>query len=350
MGLAHPLNPEPVLLHLVNSFHGASALLARVKRPLLLSHAKPDGDAIGSLIAMRSFLRAMGGDPTIVIFDGVPYRYDFLERNGKLPVFGKDRFQDRLSDFDAVVIVDTCAGNQVEPLAAWIQQTSIPKLVVDHHVTRDLQADCYVIDEHAAATCLILHEWARAQQWPLDAEAAEALFVGIATDTGWFRHSNTDARALTAAADLATRGVRVHELAQRLYQQDSAARLRLHSAALNTLELLADNRLAVMTVSSAAITAADAKLSDTEDIVNEPLRIATVVVSILLVEQEPDLIRVNFRSKAPLSAVDHDIDVAALAATFGGGGHRRAAGARVKSSLEAARQRVVEQAQGSVVP
>ncbi|MEK7731349.1 MAG: DHHA1 domain-containing protein [Planctomycetota bacterium] len=220
---------------------------------------------------------------------------------------------------------------------------------MDHHATRENLADSYLVDEPAAATCLILYDWALAVKWPIELNTAQALFIGMAMDTGWFRHSNTDHRVLAAAADLVARGVRPHELYESLFLRESAARVRLQSAAIATLELLAAERAAVMTLTRRAIADAGATVADTEDIVNEPLRIASVVVAVLLVEHDDGVVHVSFRSKPPLETpsgstqtAQPDIDVAALAQSFGGGGHRRASGARIPGPLPDVRRRVVE--------
>ncbi len=330
----------------------ALALMRSWKRPLIISHTKPDGDAVGSLVAMKSFTEAWGAKPLAVNFDGIPDRYGFLNRDGLLRSLGKSISIDELAVADGVIVVDTGALNQIEPLATWLQERRLPLVMIDHHITRNIPSTQSIIDEQAAATCLILHDLALSQGWVIDKSTAEALFVGIATDTGWFRHSNTDGRVLSAAADLASRGVKIHELSQLLYQRDTVARVRLLGAVLNTLELHCDNRLAVMSLSHSMLQSCGARLSDTEDMVNEPLRIETVVASLFLVEQE-DVggvssenqkapVRVNFRSKAPIAAGDIDLDVAALAGTFGGGGHRRAAGARIARPLIEARREVVD--------
>jgi phosphoesterase RecJ-like protein len=171
-------------------------------------------------------------------------------------------------------------------------------------------------------------------------------------DTGWFRYSNTDHRVLVASAILVGKGVRPNELFQRLFQCESKQRVRLLGAALGSLELLAHDRVAVMSLSVDAMSACGASRLDTEDIVNEPLRIGSVIISVLLVEQEDGLVRASFRSREPFesdkssaSAVGEpviDVDVAKLAATFGGGGHARAAGARIKGTLADVRQILIE--------
>lgn len=324
-------------------FERVAQLIGAWRHPLLLTHAKPDGDALGSLAAMRSFLQAIGADVTALLFDAIPDRYAAFRSFAPMPVWKTELHEGDLTNVDGIIVLDTCTYNQLEPIADWLRGTDAPKVALDHHVTRDDLADHYLVDESAAAACLILYDWARAVDWSLSSVAARAMYIGIAMDTGWFRHSNTDSRVLAAAADLISRGVSQHELYEQLFHRETPARIRLQGAAISTLELLADERLAVMTLSSDAIQGAGATPADTEDIVNEPLRIGSVVVSVLLVEHEPGVVRVSFRSKPPLGGADSipDVDVAAAAQSFGGGGHKRAAGARLKGTLAEARERII---------
>ncbi len=280
-------------------FREAAALIESWHRPLLVSHVKPDGDALGSLVAMRAMLRSRGISPVAVLFDPIPGRYATFHRYESMPVYRDAVHESDLSIADGIILLDTCASSQLDPIADWLKSTAVPKVAIDHHVTRDDLADCYVIDESAAATCLILYDWTQTLDWSVSGECAEALFIGIAMDTGWFQHANTDHRVLAAAADLVGRGVCPNELSQQLFQRESPARVRLLGAALNTLELAADDRVAVMSLSMKAIADCGATRTDTEDIVNEPLRIGSVVVSILLVEQADGLVRASFRSKEP---------------------------------------------------
>ena len=334
-------------------FVKAAGLLASWRRPLLISHTNPDGDALGSLIAMRSLLSRQGMEPLAVLFDAWPDRYAFLRRYGSMSTLGDSLTGSDLDDRDGVLILDTCAYSQLRPIADWLRKATIPKLAVDHHITRDELGAYYLIDESAAANCLVLYEWARVVDWEIDRRTAEALFVGIAMDTGWFRHSNTDRRALAVAAELTARGARPSQLHESLFHHETPGRVRLLGAAIDSMELLANGRLAVMTLTPEVFAKTGAKPLDTEDIVNEPLRIDPVAVSILLVDRGDGVIRSSFRSKPPHSEGDPDIDAAAIAQTFGGGGHRRAAGARISGTLPEVRRQIeqcVEQAIRSGVP
>lgn len=332
------------------------------KRPLLITHTRADGDALGSLVAMRSILRSLGSDPLAVVFDPPPDKYALLVEDEPIRVwegetgvgisdFGlgiKDSRNSMQSPIrnrvDGVLVLDTCSYSQLEPMADWLRQVREDDgrpvvVVVDHHVTRDQLAEHCLIDESAGATCMILYEWALTCGWHLDRQTVRALFVGIATDTGWFRFSNTNARTFEVAADLVHRGAVCEEIYGRLFLSESAARVRLFGAALDAMELLSDGRLAVLPLTKAMFDRTGTSPSDTEDLVNEALRIATVEVAVLLAESggdPPGPIKVSFRSKG-------SVDVAVLAAVFGGGGHVRAAGARVAGSLASVKERVISE-------
>jgi len=380
------------------SYIEAASRIASWRRPLLVAHEKPDGDALGSLVALRALLQSQGLQPMVLLFDSIPARYELFRRFPPIPVLGRDLHLSDLNACDAVIVLDTCTYTQLRPLADWLRAAAQPKLAVDHHATRDDLADFYLVDESAAATCLILFDWALTAKWPIEVDTAQALFIGMAMDTGWFRHSNTDHNVLIAAADLVTRGVRPHELYEALFLRESAARVRLQSAAIASMELLAKDRAAVMTLTRRAIADAGATVADTEDIVNEPLRIASVIVAVLLVEHDDGVVHVSFRSKSPpdvsADAPDPlspsggsdeptesqtsrpgregpggsegrvrglqdlryrgeprpDIDVSALAQIFGGGGHRRASGARIPGPLQEVRRRIVESLECALNP
>lgn len=323
-------------------YSDAARWLSAVRRPLIVTHAKADGDAVGAVAAMRSVARLLGVEPLALVFEHLPERYTWFCAEDPLPVYGRDVRLAQLAACDAVVICDTGSFNQLEPIRDWLRDHPAPRMIIDHHVTRDIPAELQLIDEQAAAACLVVYDWVRAMGWKLDELALDALFVGIATDTGWFRHSNTDARALAAAAALAEEGVDVNHIFARVYQTDAPARLRLAAHAVCGLELLADGAVAVMQVPQADIARLGARPSDTEDLVNEPLRIRTVRVSILLVEQADGVVRANFRSKPPLTPGEPDISVAQIALALGGGGHTRAAGARFNRPLAEVRTLVTD--------
>jgi len=302
----------------------AGRKLSSWSRTMILSHERPDGDALGAIAAMKRIIEGNGKAATGFVYDELGARYQFLNATG-----GFTRWPaNDAAGFDGILIMDTCSWSQLEPAATFLRECRVPKVIVDHHATRDdLSGGCddvlYVIDEKAPAVCTLLYEWCQAMGWNIDPAAAEALFTGVATDTGWFRFSNTTGRALNSAAALVSLGVKPDVMHGRLMSSFSEARARLMGEMLNTLQLLADGRLAVAYLSPEMFKRCAASHSDTEDLVNEPMTVATVVASALLTDMGDGKIRVNLRSKSP-EVAGIDVDVAAVAQTYGGGGHRRA--------------------------
>ena len=258
-----------------------------------------------------------------------------MTENDPVGLFGEDLTESDLDSVDGVVIVDTCAFAQLTPLADWLRSTTPPVVAIDHHVTRDIPGESHLIDPSASAAALIVYDWAKAVGWTLDDKALQAIFVGITTDTGWFAFRNSDTRTFQAATELVGAGVDGHDLYVRVYQSEQPAKVLMLGEALVTLDLLDNGRVAVMQLTRDAFARHAAGTGDTEGIINEPMRIATVDVSVLLVESDDALVRTSFRSK-------RDADVSAIAASFGGGGHVNAAGARIKGALPEVREQVIQ--------
>ena len=307
------------------------AALREAGRIVVTTHGRMDGDAMGAAAAFCRSARAAGKDCRIVLLDPAPAKYAFLIEG--LSPAGADEFAALAAEADRVVVLDTCALAQLEPIADQLQAVRDKVIVIDHHLTGDDVGAIVWRDTSAAAAGLMLAELLAELDWPVDAAAAEALAAAILTDTGWLRHSNTDARSLRAMADLVATGVEPNTLYEKLYQTDRPERLALLARALGSLALHADGRLAVMQLSAEDFVATGAGQDETEDFVNEPLRIAGVEVSVFLVASE-GVTRVSLRSR-------RFVDVAALAKTFGGGGHARAAGLKSQDPIAALAPRLI---------
>jgi len=305
-------------------------------RILVTSHWRPDGDAIGCVVALREVLRSLGKQVLAGLPDDVPGRYAFLANPEPIPNIVRDA--QRLTAFqpDLVLIADTSAKGQVEPLWPFLQNCPARRLIVDHHVTHDIPAQAEMYDTTAGATGLVLLDWFTAAGWPINTVAASALFVSMATDTGWYRFSSADARMYRAAGRLIEQyGVKPNELYQQLFMQESPARMRLLGAMLAGLEMHANNQLAICTITREMFRATGAQYWETEDLINEPQRIGSVRVTALLIEEPDGKTRMSLRSK-------DTVNVAAIAQQFNGGGHERAAGARSESSPGAVKARIIE--------
>jgi phosphoesterase RecJ-like protein len=304
-------------------YHNVTAWLGACRRPLLLSHRRPDGDALGALGGMSVALRALGLDPRVALYEPFPARYALIEDTA-IWCLWQEHGGKLEAECDAVLVLDTCAAAQLEAVLAFLNRA--PRtLVFDHHATRDpigtRPGDLRLFDESASAVCLMVAEWVATAGVTLEPRLATALFTGIATDCGWFRFPNTDARTLRVAAELLGAGAEAHRIYAAIYQQDSPEKLWLIARMLDSLELHASGKLATMYIRQADFAASGADSPVTEDVVNEASRLGCTEATILFTEEKDD-IRVNFRSK-------NTLDVAALARRFGGGGHTRAAGARL---------------------
>lgn len=323
-------------------FERVSEWIDRVEHPLIFSHVRPDGDALGSMIGMALMLQANGKSPTMVLYDQFPGRYSLLRDMQRWSVWEEESAK-LLPSADGFILVDTCSFAQLEPITQHLQDGP-PILVMDHHATRDpigtRPGDWRVVDPTAASASVIITEWGKHAELLCSPDIATALFTGVATDTGWFRFSNTDARTLRVAGDLVDAGARLNEIYDEIYQRERPEKLRLIARMLNSLQLHADGRLAVMRLTYRDFLETGADSSMTEDLVNEPGRLGTVESTILFTEQIDGVIRANFRSK-------RRVDVSELASRFGGGGHVRASGARIKGGWSDI-ERVIAEAISSV--
>jgi phosphoesterase RecJ-like protein len=309
-------------------------MLAAAGRLVLTSHQRPDGDALGCLAALARAARAAGKTARVVVHDPLPARYAFLFEQ---PPAGSAEFAALAERADRIVVVDTSSFAQLEPVEPALRQFSPKVLVIDHHLSSDELGDTWR-DVAAAAAGVMVLELLELLSWPVDAAISQALLTAILTDTGWLHHANTDRRALLAVAQLA-QGANLNELYQRIYQTDRPARLKLLAIALDSLEFSHQDQLAVMSLGPDDFARTGAAADESEDFVNEPLRVASVEVSAILVEQPGGGIRASLRSR-------RKVDVAAVADEFGGGGHSRAAGFRSQLPLAQLKSRLTQLCQG----
>ena len=298
---------------------------------LLVTHARPDGDGLGSMHALATAARGAGKDASMLVPDEIPARLGFVF-GSQLPA-GIDRFDALAEANDLIVILDTHALAQLDGLNEAIGRLSDRIVVIDHHSTGDALSDVAWIDNSAAATGVMVGEVIEALEWPMDAAIAELLLAAVMTDTGWLRFANTDGRCLRAVAHWTDLGVRPDILYRKIYQSDRPQRLTLMVRLLQSMEFYFDSQLAVMVLRSEDFDQTGAMRSETENMVNEALRIGTVESAFLLVE-DCDRVRVSLRSR-------DRVDVAKLAGEFGGGGHRRAAGLRSSTPIDELKTQLV---------
>jgi phosphoesterase RecJ-like protein len=212
---------------------------------------------------------------------------------------------------------------------------SAARVVIDHHETQDDLGALRLIDASAEATGRLSYQAIMALGHPLSAVAAEALWVALAMDTGWYRHGNTTAATLHLAAELLQAGARPDYLYDQLFENSSLPRLKLTGLVLERAQVTAGGQVSYSEIRLTDYAACGATPQDAEDLVNYTRSVAGVEVGLLFMEQPKGGVKVSFRSRSR-------VDVARLAERFGGGGHRRAAGAVVPALLEETRTRVLE--------
>ncbi len=304
------------------------------QRFVLTSHVRPDADAIGSELGLAWILEFLGKDVRIINPSATGAHLSFLDPQRRVLKIGEGVDIEQACECDVHIVVDTSAVRQLDRMYTVLERTPARKVVIDHHLVSDELGAVEFRDTSAAATGVLICELAQFLDIPLAVEAAVPLFAAIATDTGWFRFPNTDRRTLDTAARLVDRGVKPNLLYRELYERSSLSRIKLKSRVLDRVQLAADGRIAETYVLLRDFKETGAHPSDTEDLVNEGLSIEGVECSFILTEQPGGQVKGSFRSRSQL-------DVAAIAREFGGGGHVQAAGAMMPGPMEAARQRVL---------
>jgi phosphoesterase RecJ-like protein len=306
----------------------------RHRRFLLTTHVRPDGDGLGSIKALGDTLVQQKKEVQLVIPSNLPERYRFLDPEGQIARFSEG--DGRWKNNEVVIVLDTGTWNQLDEFGPFLKSLHAEKFVIDHHLTQDDLGAVRLVDTSAEATGRLVYEAILALGGPLTMAAADALFVAIAMDTGWFRHSNATPATFALAEKLVQAGAKPTLLYDHLFEENTLARLKLMGAVLSRLQVTHAGRVASSEVRLADYGQTGAKPQDTEDLVNFTRSVAGVEVGLLFMEQPRGGIKVSFRSRAR-------IDVARLAERFGGGGHRLASGATVLGvSLDDARDRVLQ--------
>ena len=319
---------------------GAAKLLLKAQRITVLTHGKPDGDAYGCVIAAVAALRQLGKNARGLVIPPILPGLGDMAGSPMLEVIPGEPPAD---EPDLLLILDTAAWSQIGALGKLVRPNLSRTLIVDHHLSGDIEAAHRHVDATAAACCELvaelitaLSEAAKPRTTLWTPVVCEALYAGIASDTGWFRFSNTTPRTHEWAACLLKCGVNHSELYRKLEQTERPEKLALLVRALHSLELLAGGSVALMSLWQRDFAETGANDEETERFVDLPQVLASVQVVVLAAEQvmpsdaEPRTrTRLSFRSKPGPQAVN----VAELAERFGGGGHARAAGAKVDTPL-----------------
>jgi len=310
-------------------FQEIGRALREHQRFVVISHVRPDGDALGSQLAMGLALKHLGKDVTIWNEDGMLDKYSFVPRAELLTKPAAEP-----QEFDVMIALDTAIQNRLGTAGDAVRAAKLC-INIDHHPSNPGYGDIVYIDADAPATGQILFELIRSEGLPFDREIAENLYVAISTDTGSFQYPNTTARTFEIGAELIRAGVNVGRISQQLYENYPRRRIELLRELLGTMRFAADGKVASFSLSMETAKRLGVLPEDNEGLIDHLRAIRGVVIAVFFEELPENKVRVSMRSK------DEAADVCAICKQFGGGGHTLAAGARVRGSLAEAEQRVL---------
>ncbi|MBN1824837.1 MAG: bifunctional oligoribonuclease/PAP phosphatase NrnA [Candidatus Eisenbacteria bacterium] len=302
---------------------------------LVTSHVNPEGDAIGSEMALVRFLRQRGKTVRIVNPSPTPENCRFLDPEGEIIVYDPSREEAVLRGVDTVFVLDLSSWDQLGDFAEPLRLRGPRRVCIDHHRGPDEDiAEVLIRDTSAAAAGLLVYEMIRELGGDFDAAMVEALYATIIIDTGSFHFSNTDARALRAAADLVERGARPDRIYRYAFEDRRWASAKLLAPVLSTLDRTGDGRIAWIHVTREMIKKANGRYEDVEGFIEIPRGVRGVEVCAFFKEHDPETIRISLRSNG-------DVDLHRFAQSHGGGGHSKAAGITFQGSLEEAIRGIV---------
>jgi bifunctional oligoribonuclease and PAP phosphatase NrnA len=316
----------------VTSPAAAPAILDRIRdailrrqRFLLTSHARPDGDSIGSQLAMAYALDALGKDVRLVNADPAPDHYREFPGLDRIEIVAHSD-----ADADALIVME-CSDLSRTGVAGLERHFIIN---IDHHAGNKMYGALNWFDESAAACGEMVFDLIRALGVPLTPQIATHIYLAILTDTGSFHHSNITPRTFDICRQTVEAGVNPAAMARRVFDSNSFGKLKLIGALLDAMELVDHGRLAVLYMDEAMLTACGCTHNDTEGVINLPLTAREIQAVVFFKVGANGDVRVSMRSK-------YDVDVRMVANRYGGGGHKNAAGFTVNGTLSAVRPEIV---------
>lgn len=293
------------------------------KNILIISHINPDGDTLGSMLALRDLIyNSYKKKPEMMAISKVPKMYEFL--SGVKDIKHVSQFDNSMV-YDLVILVDVAALDRICDAKIFFEKAKV-KAVIDHHKTNDYKVDIRFVEGEVSSTGEVLYKIARENDWKFDENIAEALYTAILTDTGGFRFDNTKAETLEVASRLVALGAKPLWIYKNCYEMKSKEFVMFQAYCLNKAEFSDDDKIAHITIYKKDIEKFGNGEDFTEGLVERLRTIETTEVAFLLKEIDTKMFKVSIRSKT--------LDVAQVCSAFGGGGHKFAAGCVLKYSAQ----------------
>lgn len=305
-------------------------ILRKHERFVVMSHVRPDGDALGCTIAMALCLKQLGKEVTAWNDEGVLEKFRYLPGHEIVT-----QPPDEPQEFDVAIVLDTSAHDRTGRCLPAVKRAATV-INIDHHVSNPRFGDVVHIDPASPATGQILYELFRGCGLPLTYEMADNLFAAISTDTGSFQYAGTTARTYEIGAELIRLGVNVAELSRKMYESYPRRRLELLRAVLNTLRFSSQDRCASVSLSLDTAQSLGVLPEDNEGLIDHVRAINGVIAAAFFEELPGKRVRLSLRSK------DERFNASALCAQFGGGGHPLASGARIQGDFAEVQESVLK--------
>jgi phosphoesterase RecJ-like protein len=307
--------------------------LSQPRNAVILTHFKPDADALGSSLGLAGYLKKKGHHVTVITPSDYPDFLAWMKGNSEVVVFHKDKpatAQRLIEKADIIFCLDFSSLNRINELGVMVQHASAKKVLIDHHLEPERFADFEQWDTSAASTAELVYQVIKdlGDDKLIDADLADCLYAGIMTDTGGFRHGNTNHKVFQAAGELVVLGANPYKVSKLIYDTNSIERLRLMGYVLSEkLQVLPEYNTAYIVLTSEDLKKHSSQTGDTEGLVNYGLSIKGVRLSVMISDRKEN-IKLSFRSLGDFSVND-------LARKhFNGGGHRNASGGQTTLTLE----------------
>ncbi len=308
--------------------------LKEYKRFLLTCHVSPEGDAIGSLIAMDSLLRRLGKKTVMISEDAFPKRLHCLPHQDRWKTLAQMK-KEQNGDFEAAVITDCPTLERIGK----VKQLITPQTVIfniDHHISNTHFGRYNLVRPEAAASGEVVYEVFKRLNMSLTKEEAVSLYVALSTDTGSFKYSNTTVKAHLMAADLIKTGIDVDRINEELYATYSLNKIQLYSRLLAKVETTCGGKVAWVSLNRSDLKATGSTYEDTEGFIDFLKYLQDVKIAFVVSEIKENEARVSFRSKG-------DYDVNKIATAFGGGGHKKASGCTILKKIPEAASLILKE-------
>jgi len=341
--MSRPTHLESVPEHRRAPAREIAAALTLARRIVMTTHVNADGDGLGSEIALLHLLASQGREASIVNPTPIPERYAFLvDKVGARDLSSGAAAAIKAADL--ILVLDISDLGRLGNLAEQVRARGIKVACIDHHVSPGTLPDGpRLVDPEASATAELVYDLAVEAGWPIESDAARALYVGLMTDTGGFRFGNTTPRVLRLAASLLEAGVHPERLYEQVYATAPVGRIRLTAQVLDTLVVEPEFGLSWVTVPAGALERHGASADDLDGLVEFARSVQGTRLALLFRTLANGKVKVSFRSTG-------DFNVSEFAHQFGGGGHAKASGASIDGSLDAVQQKVLIAARAALLP